>query len=64
MNTNKLFYITYYASKHKKHITRLAKHDAKSRYGTNKKGKPYYVYYDLDAHNHRCASGSWKVRAA
>ena len=62
MNTNKLFYITYYASKHKKHITRLAKHDAKSRYGTNKKGKPYYVYYDLDAHNYRTATTSWKVR--
>jgi len=64
MNTNKLFYITYYADKHKKHITRLGKHDEKSRYGTNKKGKPYYVYYDMDAHNHRCASGSWKVRSA
>ena len=63
MNTNKTFYITYWADKHKKHITRRGKHDEKSRYGTNKKGKPYYVYYDLDAHNHRCASGSWKVRA-
>ena len=64
MNTNKPFYITYYDDKHKKHITRLGKHDEKSRYGTNKKGKPYYVYYDMDAHNHRCASGSWKVRSA
>ena len=64
MENNKLFYITYYADKHKKHITRLGKHDEKSRYGTNKKGKPYYVYYDMDAHNHRCASGSWKVRSA
>jgi len=63
MNANKTFYITYWADKHKKHITRRGKHDEKSRYGTNKKGKPYYVYYDLDAHNHRCASGSWKVRA-
>ena len=60
----KTFYITYWANKHKKHITRLGKHDEKSRYGTNKKGKPYYVYYDMDAHNHRCASGSWKVRSA
>jgi hypothetical protein len=58
----KTFYITYWADKHKKHITRRGKHDEKSRYGTNKRGKPYYVYYDLDAHNHRCASGSWKVR--
>ena len=57
MNTNKNFYIVYYAKKHKKHITRLAKHDAKSRYGVNKKGQPYYVHYDLDAHNYRCATG-------
>ena len=62
VNMTKTFYITYWADKHKKHITRHGKHDEKSRYGTNKKGKPYYVYYDLDAHNHRCASGSWKVR--
>ena len=64
MQTQKTFYITYYASKHKKHITRLAKHDEKSRYGTNKKGQPYYVHYDMDAHNYRCATGSWKVRSA
>ena len=30
----------------------------------NKGGMDYYVYYDMDAHNHRCASGSWKVRSA
>ena len=63
MNKDKTFYITYFASKHKKHITRRGKHDEKSRYGTNKKGEPYYVYYDLDAHNYRCAKISWKVRA-
>jgi len=27
----KTFYITYWASKHKKHITRQGKHDEKSR---------------------------------
>ena len=64
MNTNQPFYIVYYAKKHKKHITRKGKHDEKSRYGTSKKGVPYYVYYDMEAHNYRCASGSWKVRSA
>ena len=71
MNTNKNFYITYFARTHNgiklekgKHITRLGKHDEKSRYGVNKKGEPYYVYYDLDAHNYRCATQSWKVRSA
>ena len=50
--TNKTFYITYWASKHKKHITRQGKHDDKSRYGVAKNGTPYYVYYDLDAHGY------------
>ena len=50
--TNKTFYITYWASKHKKHITRQGKHDEKSRYGVAKNGTPYYVYYDLDAHGY------------
>ncbi len=50
--TNKTFYITYWASKHKKHITRKGKHDDKSRYGTSKQGVPYYVYYDLDSHGY------------
>ena len=33
---DKTFYITYWASKHKKHITRRGKHDEKSRYGVLK----------------------------
>ena len=64
MNKDKTFYITYFARTHNgrklekgRHITRLAKHDEKSRYGVNKKGQPYYVHYDLDAHNYRCATG-------
>ena len=62
MENNKTFYIVYYSNKDKKHITRRGKHDEKSRYGTSKKGEPYYVYYDLDAHGYRTASKSWKVR--
>ena len=61
-NMTKTFYITYWASKHKKHITRRGKHDEKSRFGTSKQGKAYYVYYDLDAHGYRTASQTWKVR--
>ena len=58
----KTFYITYYANKHKKHITRQGKHDDKSRFGVAKNGVAYYVYYDLDSHGYRTASGNWKVR--
>ena len=36
INMTKTFYITYWASKHKKHITRQGKHDDKSRYGVEK----------------------------
>ena len=56
------FVITYWASKHKKHITRTGTHDEKSRYGTSKKGVPYYVYFDLDVWGYRTATTSWKVR--
>ena len=62
MENNKTFYIVYYSNKDKKHITRRGKHDEKSRYGTSKKGVPYYVYYDLDAHGYKTATTSWKVR--
>jgi hypothetical protein len=62
MELNKTFFIVYYSNKDKKHITRQGKHDEKSRYGTSKKGVAYYVYYDLDAHGYRTASGSWKIR--
>ena len=55
----KTFYITYYANKHKKHITRQGKHDEKSRFGVAKNGVAYYVYYDLDSHGYRTASGNW-----
>ena len=60
--TNKTFYITYWASKHKKHITRKGKHDEKSRYGTSKQGAKLMTYFDMDADNYRTAKGSWKVR--
>ena len=58
----KTFYITYYANKHKNHITRQGKHDEKSRFGVSKNGVAYYVYYDLYSHGYRTASGKWKVR--
>ena len=58
----KTFKIIYYSNKDKKHIIRKGTHDEKSRFGTSKKGVPYYVYYDLDAHGYRTATTAWKVR--
>ena len=60
--TNKTFYITYWASKHKKHITRKGKHEDKLRYGVANNGPPYYVYFDLDVWGYRTATTTWKVR--
>ena len=57
----KTFKIIYWANKHKKHIIRRGVHDDKSRFGTSKKGVPYYVYYDLDHLGYRTATTSWKV---
>jgi hypothetical protein len=62
IRTNSTGLTIYNPKKDKKHITRQGKHDEKSRYGTSKKGVPYYVYYDLDAHGYRTATTSWKVR--
>ena len=40
----KTFYITYWADKHKKHITRRGKHGEKSRFDINKEtvDSPYW----------------------
>jgi hypothetical protein len=56
-------YITYWCNKYKSHITRRGKHDEKSQIKTNKQGKEYYVYYDCDKHDYRCATGNWKARS-
>ena len=60
--TNKTFYITYWASKHKKHITRNGKWDEKCKYWTSKMGAKLITYFDMDKQEYRCAKGSWKVR--
>ena len=58
----KTFYITYWASKHKKHITRKGKHDDQSRFWTSKIGEALYTYFDLDQEGYRTAKKSWTVR--
>ena len=58
----KTFKITYWANKHKKHITRTGTHDEKSRFGISKNGVPYYVYFDMDVWGYRTATTTWKVR--
>jgi hypothetical protein len=62
MITDKTFKITYYADKHKKHITRLGKWIDGCRIWQDKKGKTIFTYWDMDAENFRNASVSWTVR--
>tara|TARA_R100000353_G_scaffold159790_1_gene119371 strand:- start:240 stop:437 length:198 start_codon:yes stop_codon:yes gene_type:complete len=61
MIKNKTFYITYYATKHKKFITRKGKWGDKSRTWETKAGKPAFTYYDLDQDNYRAAIGGFKI---
>ena len=60
--TNKQFKITFWAKKHKKHITRNAKWTDLCKYFTSKSGTPCITYYDEDAHGYRTATTTWKVR--
>ena len=62
MNTDVKFKITYYAKKHGKHITRLAKWDSLSKYWTSKTGNQLITYYDIDAQGYRTCSGNYKIR--
>jgi hypothetical protein len=61
MIKNKIFYIRYYATKHKKFITRKGTWDDKSKVWKTKAGKPAITYYDLDQNNYRRAIGSFKI---
>ena len=62
MISDKTFKITYYASKHKKHITRLGKWIDGCKIWQDKTGKTIFTYWDIDAENFRNASVSWTVR--
>ena len=62
MVTDKTFKITYYADKHKKHITRLGKWVEGCRYWTDKSGKAICTYFDIEADNFRNATVSWTMK--
>ena len=62
MENDKHFTITYYAKKHKKHISRNAKWDSLCRSFTAKNGNNCITYFDIDANNYRTATGNYKIR--
>ena len=62
-----MFYITYFAKKHAKFITRKGQYDkpdgTKGKSFTSKKDNiPCLVYWDLDNNGWRMAVGNAKVR--
>ena len=61
-----MFYITYYAKKHNKFITRKGQYDkpdgTKGKSFVSKNGVPCLVYWDLDNNGWRMAVGEAKVR--
>ena len=62
MKNNEQFKITYWAKKHKKHITRNAKWTELCRKFTSKSGVPCITYYDLDSQGYRTATTNWSIR--
>ena len=61
-----MFYITYYAKKHGKFITRKGQYDkpdgTKGKSFVSKNGTPCLVYWDLDNDGWRMAVGETRVR--
>ena len=62
-----MIYITYYAKKHGKFITRKGQYDkpdgTKGKSFVSKQGTPCLVYWDLDNDGCRIAVGEAKVRS-
>ena len=63
----KKFYITYFAKKHKKIITRQASGEKPDgtlgKMFTDKNGTDRFIYWDIDKDDWRHATSSWKIRA-
>ena len=61
-----MFYITYYAKKHEKFITRKGQLDkpdgTKGKSFVSKNGDQCLVYWDLDANGWRNATGKRKIK--
>ena len=61
-----MFYITYYAKKHEKFITRKGQYDkpdgTKGKSFVSKNGTPCLVYWDLDNDGWRMAVGNARIR--
>ena len=63
----KNFYITYFAKKHSKFITRKASatntEGTAGKMFTDKNGTDRFIYWDLDKGDWRHATGKWNIKA-
>ena len=61
------FYITYFAKKHSKFITRKASatkpNGVEGKMFTDRNGVSRYIYWDLDKGDWRHATGKWNIKA-
>ena len=61
------FYITYFAKKHSKFITRKASepnpNGTAGKEFVDKNGTSRYIYWDLDKGDWRHATGNWSIKA-
>ena len=61
------FYITYFAKKHSKFITRKASepnpNGTAGKEFVDKNGTSRYIYWDLDKGDWRHATGKWNIKA-
>ena len=66
MQNTDTFFITYFANKHKKFITRKGQYNkpdgTEGKSFVSKNGNPCLVYWDLDADGWRMATGEAKIR--
>ena len=62
----KKFYITYFAKKHSKFITRKASEPnpagTAGKEFTDRNGVNRYIYWDLDKGDWRHATGNWRIK--
>ena len=60
------FYITYFAKKHSKFITRKASEPipagSAGKEFTDRNGVNRYIYWDLDTGDWRHATGNWRIK--
>mgnify|MGYP003148810162 CR=1 FL=1 len=62
LEQDQIFFVTYYARKHKAFITRKAQWDNGCKFWQSAKGVGCLTYKDLDADGYRTATGNVRIK--